>query len=147
MNNMSSYWHVFLKKQQWTQLTEEINALRCYPDFLPLPLILNLAETIATGVELLSGVASNSPGSLSIQKHHRGRFLWTGEANVAAPWGAVGMQIQPIANWGNLGIPRRTQEKHVLKGALIGGPRNRVGMTLDTAKEQSPLMGPSPVDL
>lgn len=66
---------------------------------------------------------------------------------MAALCGAVGMQTQPIANGGNLGIPRRTQEKHGLKGALVGGHWNRVGMTVDTAKEQSPLMGPSTVDL
>lgn len=54
-------------------MTQEINASHCYSD-LPLPLILNRAETLVSGVELLSGMGSDSPGSLSIQKCHRGQF-------------------------------------------------------------------------
>lgn len=74
MNNMSSYGRVFEKATVNTTNIGD-DALHCYPGFLPLPWVLNLAEAIATGVELLSGVTSNSPGSVSIQKHHRGQFL------------------------------------------------------------------------
>jgi hypothetical protein len=69
------------------------------------------------------------------------------EANVALPV-AVGVEMQQMAKGGNLGAPRRTQEMHMAEETPDMKPLDQIaGLSLAIAKDESPLMGPSTVDL
>lgn len=81
--------------------------------------------TTATGVELLSGMGSSSSSSLSIQKHHWGELLWTGEVNMAALF--TGLLGQKWSTEGVLELPveLRNSGKHA-EGILDRRPLGQV---------------------
>lgn len=61
---------------------------------------------------------------------------------------AVGVEMQQMAKGGNLGAPRRTQEMHMAEETPDMKLLDQIaGLSLAIAKDESPLMGPSTVDL
>lgn len=76
------------------------------------------------------------------KSHEQGRQTWLSLG------GVVRLEMQQMVNGGNLGAPSRTQEMHMAEGTFdMGSSEQSIGISLDTAKDLSPLTGPSTFDL